>query len=238
MEFPKQLKSLVLCPLKPELKSLLAGLTEAGVKISSPQAGLHIAEDLKTGLALCGHSKARFAANASRLLTQNSQFENLFCCGTSGSINEVAKPLDVVVGKVSVEHDFHSMFIKVGKLPHYESSTLELLKDLSFLENDSYQTHVAGIASGNEDIVTRDRALEIARNTQCIAVAWEGAGGAVAAEVNGVNYLEIRCISDVCDENVESEFMQNLPQGMKNCSKTLLKVLQQLLHQHQHQQVF
>ncbi|MEO0335347.1 MAG: hypothetical protein AAF202_03080 [Pseudomonadota bacterium] len=226
--FPANVKNLALTPLKPELTALIEGLKSSGETVQSLGSNQFLVEKLSLGLGLGGHSKSEFAARASRALTSNSQVENLFCCGTSGSLTETAKPLDVVVGKSTTEHDFHSKFLNTGKLPVFESSLFSKLSEFAIHENTSYSTHIGGIASGNEDIVSRQRATELHLKTQCLVVAWEGAGGARAALANSVNYLEIRAVSDVCDNQTESQFQQNLSPSMKNCASVLLKVLQAL----------
>ena len=53
------------------------------------------------------------------------------------------------------------------------------------------------------------------------AVAWEGAGGARAAEFSGVPYLEIRGISDGADSDAATNFREYLPLAMKNIATVI-----------------
>jgi nucleoside phosphorylase len=55
------------------------------------------------------------------------------------------------------------------------------------------------IASGDEDIVTIERAAELHTQTGAVAVAWEGAGVARACLFSQIPYLEIRGITDTAD---------------------------------------
>lgn len=225
-DFPPQAKHLALCPLKPELKAFIEGLRDSSLAIEDLGHNRYYVADLALAVSLGGHSKAQYAANASKILSRNPSIENLFCCGTGGGLSEKVKPLDVVIGNETVEHDFHSKFIKPDESPRFVSSIISKLDNSTILEETSYVVHIGGVASGNEDIVTRERAQGIRLKTQCLAVAWEGAGGARAAASNSVNFLEIRGVSDVCDESVESQFQQNLSPTMKNCARTFVKILQ------------
>jgi nucleoside phosphorylase len=52
------------------------------------------------------------------------------------------------------------------------------------------------IASGDEDVVTSERAQAIRDQTGAACVAWEGSGAARAALFNGIGSLEIRAVTD------------------------------------------
>jgi adenosylhomocysteine nucleosidase len=227
-QLPEAAKHLALCPLRPELNALIEGFKALGLEVTPTADAFYSLPELALCVGLGGHGKARYSAQASKVLASNPQIENLFCCGTSGGLSRDLKPLDIVIGKTTVEHDFHSKFIKAERQPTFETSFAQELNELAVLEQTSYVVHIGGIASGNEDVVTRQRASEIHFKTQCLAVAGEGAGGAYAAACNSVNYLEIRVVSDICDENVVSQFQQNLSPGMKNCAEALLNILQLL----------
>ena len=82
------------------------------------------------------------------------------------------------------------------------------------------------IASGDEDIMSSSRASELHQDTGADVVAWEGAGGARACQLAGVNYIEIRGVTDQAGESAPEEFKKNLPKAMKNLARTLLDIPQ------------
>jgi hypothetical protein len=55
-----------------------------------------------------------------------------------------------------------------------------------------FQVHYGMIASGDEDIVTIERAAELHTQTGAVAMAWEGAGVARACLFSQIPYLEIQ----------------------------------------------
>ena len=66
------------------------------------------------------------------------------------------------------------------------------------------------IASGDEDVVTSERAQAIRYQTGAACVAWEGSGAARAALFNGIGSLEIRAVTDAADKEAPQRFDANL----------------------------
>jgi nucleoside phosphorylase len=221
-----EVKSLGLCPLKMELQGLVAGLRDLELPCETlaknqfwlPKHGLL--------LALGGHGKAEFASRASSHLAHLPNCERLYCLGTAGALTDELKPLDVVVASTTIEHDYYEKFDPSKNKPQFKGAIDELsfAKMAESLKNCEFKTWLAPIASGDEDIVTNKRAKEIA-NLGAIAVAWEGAGGARAARNLNKEFVEIRGVSDDCDENTVSHFAENLPIAMKNLSTVLYQIM-------------
>ena len=224
-KFPHTAERLVLCPLKIEAKALSQAFTEKGLRELPFSSGEAYFPEERLVLSWAGHSKARYAAAASRALALNPSLRTLICCGTSGSLVNEVQERDVVLGKETVECDFLAAFINPGQLPRFSSSVLAKINPLPSFGFSSFQLHIGGIASCNEDIVTRRRAEEIHLKSQCLVTAWEGAGGAYAAEANSVDYLELRAVTDHCDENLVSSFQNNLEPALSHSAEVLLKVL-------------
>ena len=74
------------------------------------------------------------------------------------------------------------------------------------------------IASGDEDVVTSERAQAIRDQT---GAAWEGSGAARAALFNGIGSLEIRAVTDAADKEAPQRFDANLPVAMANLASLL-----------------
>lgn len=218
-------KHLVLCPLPHEAKALRQHLQELGhpaLPITRNGQSAWNLPTLSTLLAVGGHGKAEFAART-QFFIQNSKGLNLVvCAGVAGALDPNLKHGDVVVAQSTVEHDFQLKF-KQQNLPQFPGSKTHIQKLRGLIIN---ATHIGPIASGDEDILSRQRAQEIYDQTKgAIAVAWEGAGGARAAQLSQLDYLEIRGISDLCDGQTFEDFKIHLQVSMKAVAKTLLQVL-------------
>lgn len=134
----------------------------------------------------------------------------MICAGAAGGIDPSVNIGDIVVATATVEHDYHLKF-NARPLPSFNASVyhLELLRTLE-PPSDAYRIHFGKIASGDEDVITRARARELREQTDALAVAWEGAGGARAAGFMKIPYLEIRGLTDVADNNSPVVFDENL----------------------------
>jgi adenosylhomocysteine nucleosidase len=76
--------------------------------------------------------------------------------------------------------------------------------------------HYGIVASGDEDIITTDRATALREATGAIAVAWEGAGGARASLFNALPFLELRGVTDTANHEAPADFHKNLRSVMAN----------------------
>jgi adenosylhomocysteine nucleosidase len=76
--------------------------------------------------------------------------------------------------------------------------------------------HYGIVASGDEDIITADRATALREATGAIAVAWEGAGGARASLFNALPFLELRGVTDTANHAAAADFHNNLRSVMTN----------------------
>jgi adenosylhomocysteine nucleosidase len=81
--------------------------------------------------------------------------------------------------------------------------------------------HFGGVASGDEDIIDVARGEELAKLTDCIAVAWEGAGGARACQFSEKRFVELRGITDTVNHTAAAEFDANLAIAMNNLAQVI-----------------
>ncbi|HMB33077.1 MAG TPA: acyltransferase, partial [Methylomirabilota bacterium] len=84
-----------------------------------------------------------------------------------------------------------------------------------------FAVHFGDVASGDEDIVSVDRAQALRDATGALAVAWEGAGGARACAFSATPYLELRAVTDQANVEASSHFAQHLPLAMRNLATLL-----------------
>src|SRR5262249_20722267 len=88
---------------------------------------------------------------------------------------------------------------------------------------DGFSVHYGIVASGDEDIVTSDRATALREATGAIAVAWEGAGGARASLFNALPFVELRGVTDTANQEAAADFHANLRRVMANLATFILR---------------
>ena len=184
---------LILCPLAREWFFLVSRF-EASFHVErlhdlKIEAG-YIA-DWRALLAPGGHGKTQFAVQAQYLISRFSSAELVICAGAAGSLAPELSVGDVVVGTETVEHDYRLLFATrpLPRFPGHGPSIDALRRSAQGVGG----FHVAFdvIASGDEDVVTSERAQAIRDQTGAACVAWEGSGAARAALFNGIGSLEI-----------------------------------------------
>jgi adenosylhomocysteine nucleosidase len=220
---------LILCPLAREWSFL----------VSTFEASLHVERlhDLKIDAAYIpdwrvlvgpgGHGKTQFAVQAQYLIGRFSSVELVICAGAAGSLAPELSVGDVLVGTETVEHDYRQLFA-TRPLPRFpgHGPSIDALRRLA---HGISGFHVAFdvIASGDEDVVTSERAKAIRDQTGAACVAWEGSGAARAALFNGIGSLEIRAVTDAADKEAPQRFEANLPIAMANLASLLRLWLEQ-----------
>ena len=194
---------LILTPLPAENKALTAAL-----KAFAPK---------QLRCAVGGHGKVAFALAAQQLI-QELKPRLIIGAGGAGALSPAVKLLDVVVAEAIVEHDFHMKFMPRPK-PRFacEASLVEELR----CHKGATKLHFGTLASGDEDIVDRERAAALHRETQALAVTWESAGLARAALRMRTPFLELRVVTDSASAEAKAEFLKNLQEGMRHLAAVI-----------------
>jgi nucleoside phosphorylase len=132
----------------------------------------------------------------------------------------------VVVGTETVEHDFRSAFA-IRPLPRFsgQASAIEALREVA-REVAEFRVVFDVIASGDEDVVSAERATAIRDETGAVCVAWEGSGAARAAAFNGLGSIELRAITDAADEEAPQAFAAHLARAIGNLAILLTHFLE------------
>ncbi len=193
---------LVVTPLPLELEALrAAGLAGPGVR-----------------LEVGGHGKVQFALRTQSFIVE-AKPSLVICAGACGGLSPDVKPLDVVIAESTVEHDFRLRFIQ-RPLPAFagDPDSLARLKNYA---TQRFGVHFGVVASGDEDIIDGVRAGEVRKLSGAVAVAWEGAGGARACLLNGIPFLEIRGVTDSCDNSSVANFRKNLAPAMNHVADVI-----------------
>lgn len=214
---------IVLCPLKPELKYIVAHFQKLGFQAESIKINKHIGfvfPELKVIFAEGGHGKVQFGITTQKLISQFEDVESVICAGSAGGLCSSLSVLDIVIGAETVEHDYKERFNARAKPPVISGSE-KMIFALSSFSSSNFKVHLGRIASGDEDIVDIHRAMELSNNVAAIAVAWEGIGGAKACRFNNIPYLEIRALTDNAQSDAAGDFGKNLPLAMGNLAQLL-----------------
>src|SRR6516165_7953495 len=218
-----QPRILILCPLAREW-SFLVKTFEASLRFER----LH---DLKIEAGYIpewqalvspgGHGKTQFAVQAQYLISRFSSVELVICAGAAGSLAPDLSVGDVVVGTETVEHDYRQLFATrpLPRFPGHGPSIDGLRRSARGVSG--FHVAFGVIASGDEDVVSSERAQAIRDQIGAACVAWEGRGAARAALFNGIGSLEIRAITDAADKEAPQRFEANLPIAMANLASLL-----------------
>lgn len=204
---------LILTPLLIEQEALLAAL--------GAPAGWHC--------AIGGHGKVQFALTTQHLIRELKP-KLVVCAGACGALDPQVKLLDIIAATETLEHDYRLKFVQ-RPLPAFpgDEGALKKLRAITaqfpLQPTGPFTLHTGVIASGDEDVIEDVRAGEIRSQTNALAVAWEGAGGARAARFQKTPYLELRVATDTADHQAPRDFAANVKAGMINLAaviKTLL----------------
>ena len=222
---------LIICPLKLEMTHLLNGFSVLGLSapLQKCDKGISFAHfpEQKLTVSVGGHGKAQFALQTHYLALTHGPFENVLCVGSAGGLSLDVKVGDVVVAETTIEHDYNERFNSKASLPQFQAHEVLVRRflggDSEVRRMSSFSVFRGAVASGDEDIANHERAADLWQKTGALAVAWEGAGGARASRFLGLNYLELRVITDNARENVASSFTENLPGCMANLARLILE---------------
>lgn len=216
------MRKLLLAPLKAEF-SILSHAFQQEWKHESLQIHSHTAlyfPEADLYLAVGGQGKVEMALKTQFWLSQIPDCKLMACVGSAGSIGTSLKTGDILVASKTVEHDFKQLFFKKPRPEFPMGEAWNSVLKLSQHPN----IHHGAIASGDEDILSAERRLELFKLTGAQAVAWEGAGAARACAFLNIPYCEIRGITDDSSSNLKQDFISNLNQTLHKVAEWLLVV--------------
>lgn len=154
-------------------------------------------------LLQCGHGKIESALSTYDYLMKHPLVTGCSLIGVGGGLDPRIQRGDLVLANKIVEYDYQSS--RQVNPPSFKTSSellATLTKSLSRLPT-SPQFWIGGIASGDQDVLSASSRQYLYEQTQCLAVAWEGAGIARACARLKKPYLELRSISDCStDESI------------------------------------
>ena len=220
------MKILVVIPTKIEFDFFKKACQSRGYQAQTTQIGklkTTCFPALEMTVAEGGLGKTQFALQTQHLIDM-AGWDLVICAGAAGAlVNDLSKG-DVVIATQSVEHDIKNKFGK-PLLPRFDAAEniLELCRQ-SLPPEPGFHVHYGPVASGDEDVVERERRESIQKQTDALAVAWEGAGGARAAQFSGVPYIEIRGVTDSANGIAAFDFITNVKKTMRNVAHVILSL--------------
>ena len=228
----KMPRTLIVTPLKIEFSALTEYFKSQSYKMEKLESKTTSVwfPDLALVVAVGGHGKALFAVITQYLIDKFGPFGRVIVAGASGALDGDLLPGDVVIATETVEHDYKMRFDGDTPAPRHPCSVEARLGiELAQPDNNSLRLHFGAIASGDEDVVSSERAQELQKQTNALCVAWEGAGGAKAARFNDIQFIEIRGITDAADTDAPDSFRVHLSSAVENIGRVLLPWLRGLL---------
>src|SRR6516165_9707042 len=179
---------LILCPLAREW-SLLVKTFDASrhvERLHDLKIDAAYIPDWRALVAPGGHGKTQFAVQAQYLIDRFPSTELVICAGAGGGLAPELSVGDVVVGTETVEHDYRLLFgtRPLPRFPGHGPSIDALRRSARGI--GGFHVAFGVIASGDEDVVSSERAQTIRDQTGAACVAWEGSGAARAALFNGI----------------------------------------------------
>lgn len=215
---------LILCPLKVEMTTLLQMFEKDLFTFETQKISdipVYVSKDKSFVLALGGLGKVEMALHTQHLIQSFKNTQLVICAGIAGQLTDTITIGDTVVATHTIEHDFKQSLSPLSR-PQFKGSAWWIEQ----LQSHHSSAHFGIVASGDEDINDLHRKQDLAKNTQALAVAWEGAGAARAARFFKKDFLEIRGISDTA-ENIDIHTLKtNLPISLRGTYQTLKLVIE------------
>lgn len=217
-------KRLIVIPIQAEINCFLQSCTELGLPAEAARLGrLPVVHLPAHGITVAhgGLGKVQFALQTQHLLDAGPDWDVVICVGAAGALVDALVPGDIVVATETVEHDIRNRF-SAPLLPRFRSAdtVLAALRD-GLSAQTAYAVHFGPIASGDEDVVDRERRRAIHQLTGALAVAWEGAGGARACHFSGVPFIEVRGITDHANSQAAADFKLHLPGAIRHVARLI-----------------
>lgn len=209
---------LVSIPLKKEKKILLDRLRRLGLEFEvCRRDGQECAVDMghRVAVATGGLGMVAFQTGSSFWLSQWPECELLVCAGTAGAITTDLELGDVVLG---VESGFWD-----GSLESFAGDMRARRRIAA--ETYGFRVLEGLILSTDKDVLDGIQARELHSRTEAIAVAWEGIGGARAAQLRQCPFLEIRGITDFANDQALGDFGETMELAMTNVAESLYTLL-------------
>lgn len=177
--------------------------------------------DYKISLIISGCGKIK-SASATQLLIDKFPAKSYIHFGTAGAISPKLKIKDIIIATEVIEYDVEELFPKKKSPPNYKIDRT-LLKNIS--NKLGGRVFFGPILSGDKDVVKTKIRDRLFNKYQALSVDWESSGFILTCNLNQVDGVVFRVISDYAYENTFKEYEINHKKVVKTLTKTILKLL-------------
>ncbi|MFI3312648.1 MAG: 5'-methylthioadenosine/adenosylhomocysteine nucleosidase [Eubacteriales bacterium] len=145
--------------------------------------------------------------------------------GIAGGLVDDIHTLDMVVADKVVYHDMQPHILEQFEpLEPIYSTTASLVEKAKGLDD----FHVGTIASGDWFVETAEHRNDIAKRTGALCCEMEGAALGQLADLNGIDFLVVRCISDNANEKPDMTYAQFEQLAADKCGNFVRKLVKKL----------
>jgi adenosylhomocysteine nucleosidase len=185
-----------------------------------------------------GVGKVRAAASVQYLLDR-FPIEAIIFTGAAGAINPEVKIGDVIIGEKTVQHDYDTG--GRGVLEEMKTTWFEADPDLVALAAKASQdtelgdrVRIGTILTGDQGIVDSGKREWLRQTFQGDCVEMEGAAVASVCARNNVPFVLVRAITDLADENAQTDFRRNRSQAAMDAAMVVLAMFGKTSHIRSH----
>lgn len=197
----------IICALSSELKNILINMRDKkSVTVNSGEYHIGCIGDNYVVATICSIGKVN-AAIRTQSMIDLFDVEIVINTGIAGSVSNKAKHLDIIVGEQLFYHDFDlELFGRFSPYVKTFMSSKDLIDKYLFVNSDREDIKLGNIATGDEFVSSKESKERISNLHNAIACEMEGAAIAHVAYVNKKQFLVLRCISDLADENANKTY--------------------------------
>lgn len=171
----------------------------------------------KISLIISGCGKIKSAA-ATQFLIDTFPAKQYIHYGTAGALSSTLNIGDIILATEVIEHDVIELFPQKIPPPRYKITPLLQKKRMT---NGYFPLVWGKILSGDEDIMTTKRKLQLSRLYGGLSVDWESAGFALTCQLNNAPKYIFRGISDYAYEKTTPEYIKNQQTVIQNIVRLL-----------------
>ncbi|MDL2310448.1 5'-methylthioadenosine/adenosylhomocysteine nucleosidase [Peptostreptococcaceae bacterium OttesenSCG-928-C18] len=173
--------------------------------INKHKFNIGLLEDIKVIFIDSGVGKVNSAITTQTLI-DNFSPDIIINTGIAGGLDRKLKHTDLVIANELTYHDFdlrileeYFPFVRSFKV---EEKYLEISRKI--LKNCKYYEGL--IITGDQFVTDSNKQLELREKFGAVCVEMEGASIAHTAFSNGIPFFVVRCISDMADDDGESDY--------------------------------
>lgn len=169
------------------------------------------------------------AAIKTQIIIDNFDVDCVINTGIAGSLSKKAGHLSIVVGQSVFYHDFDNSLFK-RFYPFKEKFVCSHILVEKYLKANEKRSDIVigNIATGDQFVSSNEKKKQISQMFGAIACEMEGAAIGHTAFVNGVDFLVLRCISDMADDDADMTYDTFEKIAADKVSQTVVNMLKTL----------